>query len=176
MSLLNKTVELRIIDPKKERPGIIRRFLDHGKGGGFIWFTMVYLIAFSFRKIFNFFRKPKLVHKLSFDAWYLTIQEGGQKKQLKLKDLKEFRIDYNSESFNHEYDYTKFPKIRFIWNGVEHCYYFISSGFTVNKLFRLLYSNKVIVKEFRNEKRMFLGKKPKYAEIQEIKKTYGVEW
>jgi len=67
-------------------------------------------------------------------------------------------------------------RITFILDENQRVYFFECKKKVFIKVCKKLYENKVVFKEYHNTKRMFLGRQPKYSEIQKIKKEYNIEW
>lgn len=170
---MKHSIKIQQIQPTQEKPSWFSRIMEEADFEGcFIVLAVFYYLVKGLRYILGYRNK----NVLELDAQTLTIRNGENVAVFNLDDIQGLRIDYNTASFIKDSDYRKYSKMTFSYQGVTHEYYYKCSRMKIMKLFRGWYDARIRFKEFHNEKRMFLGKKPEYKEIQEIKSKYGVDW
>lgn len=168
---------LRIITPKEEKPSLLRRLFENFDSGGcFLPMVLVGLVVMGVKRLFGSSSKNDDNDYLRFNDTSLLLKLGGIEKEINYDAIQDLQLHYNSENFIEDSDYKKYSKVQFVSNEEKDRYYVVLSKRQAKKLCKELYQLKVKFREFRNEKRVFLGKSKTYAEIQEIKREYGVEW
>ena len=170
-------MKLRIINPKEERPSIFERFLSAGTlDGCFIIILAINLVVFIVKYILGVIVGQKKYDWIKFDETKIIIKGNTEKLEFDLDKIHDLQIHYNTKKFIDNSDYLKYSKVHFMNQNIQYEYYYLGSKKQVLRLCETLYEKQFKFKEFRNEHRVFKGRKPKYEEIQEIKLKYGIEW
>jgi len=68
------------------------------------------------------------------------------------------------------------PWIQFRFNGAFYKILFDCKKKLMLEVFNYLYDSGFMFREFVNEKRVYMGKKPLYRDIQALKKIHGFRW
>lgn len=154
-------MKIRIIHPIQNNPSIKRKIFNQ-----FI-FDLDFL-----HFIFN--RKNK--NYLLLKDKRLTIFTNEKTKEMDLAEISNLRIYFCSDGFVSHSDFLKYSKIEFNYQGKKHEYQISCFTRKYLKFCKKLYAQRFNFKEFYDEKRVFLGKKPNYQSIQKLKEIYRIDW
>lgn len=171
------TLPLRIINPTDEKPSLLRRLFENFNSGGcFLPMVLVGLVVMGVKRLFGSSSKNDDNDCLRFNDTSLLLTLGGIEKEINYDAIQDLQLHYNSENFIEDSDYKKYSKVQFVSNEGKERYYVALSKRQAKKLCKELYQMRIKFREFRNEKRVFLGKSKTYAEIQAITKKYDFYW
>ncbi|MDF1698093.1 MAG: hypothetical protein P1U56_19755 [Saprospiraceae bacterium] len=174
-SVINNT--FKIINPEKEKPGLIKRFGKHTSiDGCFLPFVFIGILYVSIKKLFGLSQHEKKGNYITFNQVDLSYTQGALEQKINYSDMENLELHFNSEDFIDDSDYKEYSKIQFTSGGVQSLFHITGNKIKARSSCKKLYENRINFKEFRNGKRVFLGKSKKYKEIQELKKKYGIEW
>ncbi len=128
------------------------------------------------KELFNFFIKKKNEEYIFLSERSLWIEyEGELLDYVNFETINELVVHYGTTSVDQEAA-NPYTEIAFTLGNKTYQYFFKASESIVLEICELLYDNKVKFKEYSFDKRVFLGKKPNYNEIQKIKQKYNIEW
>jgi len=93
------------------------------------------------------------------------------------KDMSNFKINNNSERFNKANGMVAYSSISFDYQKEPITVHFeFNQDKIVKQICQYFYDNKLPFKEYRNQERVFLGKRQNYQEVQAFKQKYDMEW
>ncbi len=116
--------------------------------------------------------KDRVLH-IEFVEDKIKIVSGNGTEEHLYTDIEDIKICNFPNKYLRTYEYTVPSVISFNINSEPHNYFFEYGSLIVCKF---LYENKIPIKEFYKDERVFLGKKQSAVQIQKLKKEYGIVW
>ena len=158
--------------PEKELTGFIGVF------GGMLsdWFSVVDIMKWVYRES-KMPDKSPLKKRIEIDNETITvIQEGKPNIFYLISDINALQIHNNTDQFNKANQYLKYPKIAFTYKEEAVELYYKEKEYNLLKICDYFYKNNIPFKEYRNEVRVFMGKRQSYKAVQELKTKYKMDW
>lgn len=143
---------------------------------GLTIYFIIGLDKFILRKIEDLFTREK--HWIKYVPGTLMVEGQEMVKSYPLEEIRSLEIHYQKlkyEGGNWANDFF-LSTISFTHQGVAEKLFFHCSKNAYLKICQALYHEGIIFKEYRNRRRVYLGRKPNYEEIQQLKAKYGFEW
>jgi len=109
----------------------------------------------------------------------ISVEELGEKNKFLLErimNLKIFFVDDMNYTKNKAVHPGFVSRIEFKLDSSPFQFHYYSSKKNIRTLCETLYNKRLRFKEYYNGKRVFLGRQPKYAEVQILKKKYMIDW
>jgi hypothetical protein len=117
------------------------------------------------------------------DQIMVSGSEPPEKEVFSFSAIEALKVSYHRnlviEAETHldeQYFQKQISRIEFTCEGREHAYFFDCKKSLALKLCKTLYEKGIVFKEYNEGRRVYMGKKPKYSEIQKLKKRYNMEW
>ncbi len=133
----------------------------------------------------------KLMQKSDSEDWIeigaekITISEKELSiiKAYNIEELKDLKIHYcknlmieGEEDMDERAMKNNISRIVFTLENTQYEYFYEGKKKEILKLCEFYYSRGIRFKEYHDGRRVFMGKQPKYNEIQKLKKKYNIEW
>lgn len=174
-----KNIKLRRVYLEEEGNRLIRKLVSP-RNFILIKHIHIYLLIgfdkYVVRRIEDLFKKGK--HWIRLENNYLVIENKSRNRKYELSKLEALEIRYNKLKYeNGAYSNEYFlSSISFSYSGSQEKVFFQSPKNAYLRFCRRLYQEGVVFKEYCNRRRVFMGKKPNYEKIQELKAEYGFDW
>ncbi|MEZ4994827.1 MAG: hypothetical protein R2824_30700 [Saprospiraceae bacterium] len=139
-------------------------------------YLVIAIDKYIFRKIEDLFIKNK--HWITYESGKFEVDGEEGKRIYQLNRTGSLVISYHKlkyENSTAEYDFF-LSTISFIYDQQEVKLFFLTSKKSYLKLCSALYQDGIVFKEYFSRRRVFLGRTPKYKEIQQLKAKYGFDW
>lgn len=180
-----KPIKLKRIYPKVHPANYTKRF-----GKAVLWGLVPLeplweLILLPASLVFNKLRKKDTGDWIEIKEGKIIIleTESSARREFEIGVIKDLKVYfYNNLITEVEDDVDEdqlknhISRIKFKLKDEVHEYFYDCKKKEILKFCKLLYDKRIIFKEYDNGKRVFMGRQPKYNEIQELKEKYNIEW
>lgn len=168
-----KKYQFKIIQPENQRPSLMSRL---GRRTSVDGLGSIVLFFIAIKKVLKFGKNDKKTDYIAIGENEITSTIGGYKQVVKLCEIENMELHFNSESYIENSDYKEHSKVQFKNKEEEVVFFIVANHWQARGVCTRLYDNRVPFREFKNGRRVFLGQSKNYKEIQELKKKYHLKW